>query len=363
VSKLEKKRRLALWIPLGLLGLVLGYLLAWPAPIDPLAFEANPAPALSGPLAPNHALSQAERLGEGQIDGPETVAVDAQGRIYGGTHDGKIVRMAADGSGVETFAETGGRPLGLAWDARGRLIVADALQGLLAVSPDGQITTLTTGTGGVPFRFTDDVDVATDGRIYFSDASDRFGYGEHMLDLLEARPHGRLLRYDPARGTTEVLLDGLYFANGVAVAADDSFVLVNETYRFRVRRYWLSGPKAGTSDIFADDLPGYPDGISRSPRGSFWVAVFTPRNGRADSLGPRPFLKKVVSRLPEALRPKPERYGLAVELGADGSVLGSLHDPSGERVATVTSAEEVGGALYLGTLHEPYLARVPLDGK
>jgi YD repeat-containing protein len=355
----SKKRR-ALWIGLGLLGLLMGYLLAWPVAIDPLPYEAPTAPALSGAYAPNHVLTGAARLGEGLVDGPETVIVDAQGRIYGGTHDGKVVRLAADGSGLETFAETGGRPLGLAWDAAGRLIVADAIKGLLAVAPDGQITSLATGAGGVPFGFTDDVDVARDGRIYFSDASDRFHYGEHMLDLLEARPHGRLLRYDPGSDKTEILLDGLYFANGIALSSDDSFVLVNETYRFRIRRYWLSGPKAGSADIFADNLPGYPDGVSRSPRGTFWVAIFTPRNPRADALGPHPLLKKMVARLPEALRPKPVRYGLAIELDADGKPLRSVHDPSGARIGTVTSVEEVAGALYLGTLHEPYLGRVVL---
>ncbi len=355
-----RKRRLILWTAAAPLALLVGYLLAWPVPIDPVALEAPAAAPLSGALAPNQALDATEVLGEGAIVGPEDVAVDAQGRIYGGTHDGKIVRMAADGSGLETFVETGGRPLGLAWDASGRLIVADGVKGLLAVDTQGQVTVLSTGAGGVPFGFADDVDVARDGRIYFSDASDRYGYGDHMFDLLEGRPHGRLLRYDPTSGETEVLLDGLYFANGIAVAADDSFVLVNETYRFRIRRYWLSGPRAGQDDIFADNLPGYPDGVSRSPRGTFWVAIFTLRNPSGDWLGPRPFMKKIVARLPRALWPKPVPYGLAIELGAEGQPLRSLHDPDGDRFATITSVEEVDGTLYLGTLLGTHLGRLRL---
>ena len=362
MAKTKGKRRLAVWVPLAVLGLIVGYLLVWPVPIDPLPYQAPPAPELSGPLAANQALAAAERLGEGRIAGPEDVAIDSEGRIYGGTHDGKIVRMAADGSGLETFVETGGRPLGLAWDQTGKLIVADAVKGLLAIAPDGGIEVLSTGAAGVPFGFPDDVDVASDGRIYFSDASDRFGYGKHMLDLLEARPHGRLLRYDPASRKTELLLDGLYFANGIAVAADDSFVLVNETYRYRIRRYWLSGEKAGTSDIFADNLPGFPDGVSRSPRGTFWVAFYTPRNPRADSFGPHPLLKKIILRLPEVLRPKPVRYGLALELDRDGKALRSLHDPEAAKIGNVTSVEEVNGALYLGTLNDPFVGRVALQG-
>ena len=70
----------------------------------------------------------------------------------------------------------------------------------------------------MPFRFTDNLDLARDGTVYFSDASSRYGQADYMLDLLEARPHGRLLRYDPASRRTTVLLRDLYFANGVALS-------------------------------------------------------------------------------------------------------------------------------------------------
>ena len=70
----------------------------------------------------------------------------------------------------------------------------------------GQGGNLATEADGVPFAFTDDLDIASDGRIYFSDASSKFHQPDYILDLLEARPHGRLLRYDPSTGKTEVLL-------------------------------------------------------------------------------------------------------------------------------------------------------------
>jgi sugar lactone lactonase YvrE len=347
---------------LALLGLtlVLGYFLFWPVSIDPVGWDPPPVPALTGALAPNEALKAAELLAVGKVHGPEDVAVAPDGRMFVGTHDGEIAVVSPDGATVTTLAETGGRPLGLAWDPAGNLIVADAMAGLLSVSPAGEITTLSTESNGVPFRFTDDVDVASDGRVYFSDASDTFGYGHHMEDTLEGRPHGRLLRYDPRTRATETLLSELYFANGVAVAADDSFVLVAETGRFRIRRYWLTGEKAGTDDVFADDLPGYPDGVSRSPRGTFWVAVFTVRNPTADRLAPSPFLTKVVWRLPKVLLPAPQKVGLVLELDARGDVLRSLHDTTGEHLTTITSVEEVDGTLHLGTLHDARIGRLRL---
>src|SRR6185295_12743000 len=100
----------------------------------------------------------------------------------------------------------------------GNLIVADAFKGLLSISPDGQISVLTTEAGGMRFAFTDDVDIASDGKIYFSDASNKFGFGHHMEDVLEHAGRGRLLCYNPADGKTTVLMDGIQFANGVAVA-------------------------------------------------------------------------------------------------------------------------------------------------
>lgn len=341
-----------------LLGLALAYLALAPAPIDPVAWDPGPVPAMTGPLAPNSSLAAAELIAQGQIDGPEDVETDAQGRLYGGTNAGTILRV--EGNQVTRFADTGGRPLGIDFAPDGALIVADAKKGLLSVDAAGQVTTLTDTAEGGPFGFTDDVAVASDGVIYFSDASTKFGFGDHMLDLLEGRPHGRLMKYDPRSKTTTVLLKDLYFANGVALAKDESFVVVNETYRFRVTRYWLQGPKAGGSDVFAANLPGFPDGVAQSGRGTFWVAMFTVRNSAGDFLASRPFLKKMGANLPRLFWPRPEPYGLVIELDEQGQVLRSLQDPSGAYVEQVTSAHERDGKLYLGHLHRDRITRVAL---
>jgi sugar lactone lactonase YvrE len=339
--------------------LVVGYLAFWPAPIDPLAYTPPVKPALEGPLAPNDRLQSAEILAQGQVDGPEDVEVDAEGRIYAGTADGWVVRVERDGS-VTRFARTGGRPLGIAMDAQGNLIVADGIKGLLQIAPDKTVTTLVTNADGVDFGFTDDLDVARDGTVYFSDASSKFGPGQYLYDMLEARPHGRLLRYNPATGKVDVLLDSLYFANGIALSQNEDFVLVNETYRHRVTRYWLTGPKAGTSDTFVDNLPGYPDNISSNRRGTFWLALFTVRNDMADWLAPRPWVKQALSKLPDFLWPKPQPYAFVVQLDETGAIVDSLQDPSGKRLHTVTSAHERDGYLYLGSLHNDRIGKYKL---
>jgi len=344
------------------MGLLLLVVLLAPSPIDPVAYEPAPGRPLEGVLAPDEALRSAELLAQGRVLGPEDVAVDAGGRIYGGQEDGRIVRLSPDGAAVETVADTGGRPLGLAWQLPDRhssnLLVADAQQGLLSVSSVGEVTVLATEARGRPFGFTDDLDVAPDGTVYFSDASSQFGIDEYLYDLLEARPHGRLLAFDPVTGITTVVLDELYFANGVAVSPDGEFVLVNETYRYRIRRVWLRGPKAGISEIFIDGLPGFPDGISSNGRGTFWVALFTVRNPQVDDVfHPRPWAKARLALLPRFLWPKPEPYGLVLGLDRDGKIVDAFHDPDGHRVREITSVEEVDGALYLGTLHGDWIGR------
>ncbi len=337
----------------------LGIFLVMPAPISPLGYTPPRKPAMVGPLAPNAALSRAELIARGQINGPEDVAVDSRGRMYAGTGDGRIVRIDPAGA-VSVVAETGGRPLGLMFDAAGDLIVCDADRGLLRVSPAGGIRVLATEAGGVPFRFTDDLDIASDGRIYFTDASDTYGQQQYLFDLLEARPHGRLLRYDPGTGQTAVLLDHLYFANGVALSHDERFVLVNETYRYRITRYWLKGARRGEHEIFADNLPGFPDNINSDRQGRFYLALFTVRNDLMDRLHPHPWLKSLLSKLPRALWPKPLPYGLVLVLDENGRVQKSFHEPSGDHLREITSATPHAGSLYLGSLHNDRIGRFPL---
>jgi len=329
------------------------------APIDPAAYTPPKKPELTGVLAPNMLLTKAQLLAVGQINGPEDVDVDSQGRVYGGTQDGKIMRLLPNGK-LETFAETHGRPLGLHFDKEENLIVCDAYKGLLSVDKKGRITTLATSAEGTPFRFTDDCDIAGSGIIYFSDASDTYAQKNYLYDLMEARAHGRLMSYDPNTGTVKVLLKNLYFANGVALSSNEDFVLVNETYRYRITRYWLKGPKAGTSDIFIDNLPGFPDGISANRKGTFWVAFFTIRNDIMDNLHPYPFLKSLMSKLPRALWPKPFPYGLVLALDENGNIIRSLHDPTGEHVMEITSVQEHQGYLYLGSLHSKKIGKYKL---
>ena len=336
---------------------------ALPSPIEPVAFWPPSSPELVGPLEPNELLASAELLGKGRLAGPEDVEIDEMGGIYCGLEGGTIARLEQGDSAnrIETFASTGGRPLGLDTDASGLLWVADSERGLLSVDRLGTVAVRAQEAAGIPFGFADDVAVASNGKVYFSDASTRYGPGEMVYEALEARPYGRLLEYDPITDQTRVLLDSLYFANGVAVAPDDSYVLVAETFRYRVQRLWLTGPQAGQAEIFADNLPGFPDGVSATDRGTFWVALYDLRSQLLDRfVHPRPWLKRLLAKMPKALLTKKPRYGLILELDRNGQILRSFHDPTGERLAAITSVEEHDSYLYFGTVEGDAIGRYRL---
>jgi sugar lactone lactonase YvrE len=151
------------------------YLLVWPVPVQPVAWQAPVAPGYAGPFSRNERLKDLEALPLGDNHGPESVALDLEGRLYAATHEGRIIRLRPDGSGPENWVTTGGRPLGIRFDPGGHLLVADAYRGLLRIAPDGTIAVLATEADGKPILYANSVDVAANGRIYFSDASTKFG--------------------------------------------------------------------------------------------------------------------------------------------------------------------------------------------
>lgn len=341
---------------LGLLVLTIAYFVLWPSPIDPVAWTPPKAPELTGQYQKNDKLADLDVIYAGQCDQCEDVAVSPSGRIYGGQLNGDIIEFYNDKRRV--VANTGGRPLGLDFDTLGNLIVADAGAGLLSIDPpSGKVTVLTDSYEGKKMIFVDDVEVAANNKMYFSDASDKWGFHDNALDILEGRGNGYLYEYDPATKKTTRLMDDLRFANGIAVAHDQSYVLVNETGKYRTHRYWLQGPKAGQSDIFIDNLPGFPDGISQGENGLFWLAIVSPRDLSLDDISSSVFMKNVVAKMPKFMQPAPQHYGFVLGLDGNGKVVHNLQDPAG-KFSENTSVQQVGAALYIGSLFESGIGKM-----
>ena len=318
--------------------------------VEPAPYAPPVAPKMEGALRENSALNSVKLLAKGKLNGPEDIAVDSDGTIYTGLEDGRIVKISSEGD-VKSFAETGGRPLGLQWGPRGDLIVADGGRGLLSVNPKGEVTVLVPRAETVPLELADDLDVSSSGLIYFSDATGPEVEMDYYQDLMIHRPYGRLLRFDYYTDELEVLLTGLYFANGVALSPDEDYVLVSEMSEYRITRLWLKGPRKGKSEVFADNLPGFPDGISGDGNGNYWVALVSPRMWFVDNIVlPNLWLRKLLMHFPKWTRLSGSSYGLIIQLNSEGEIVESLHDPSGKSLSGITNVVERDGKLYIGTL-------------
>ncbi|MEB8386611.1 SMP-30/gluconolactonase/LRE family protein [Rhodobacteraceae bacterium KMM 6894] len=319
----------------------------------------------------NDRAQNAEALGLGKLDGPEDIIFDRQNRMYAGTRDGLIVRLYGDNyEHIETFARTGGRPLGMAFDKDDNLVVCVAGMGLYMVTPDREVKKLTDETNRTWYsinddsrlRLADDLDIAPDGKIYFSEATKRYEMEEWPLDGIECRGSGRIICYDPATDRTRTVINNLIFPNGVCVSHDNKSILFAQTWSCKLSRYWLEGPKAGKVETVIPNLPGYPDNINRSSDGKYWLALVGMRNPAYDmALSDPGFRTRMVKRIPpdEWLCPNLNNGG-ALKITDSGEVQETIWDPGAKSHAMITSMREHKGYLYLGGVTNNRVGRIPL---
>jgi sugar lactone lactonase YvrE len=288
--------------------------------------------------------------------GPEDVVVDADGWVYTGVDDGRILRVSPDGKRIDVLGDTGGRPLGLELYGDDELLICDARAGLLTMPlAGGPVTTLATTALGLDFFFCNNAAVAADGTVYFTDSSRRFGIDRWRDDLIEQTAGGRLLRRTPD-GVIDLLADGLQFANGVALPPDESFVAVAETGACRVTRVWLNGERAGARDVFIDDLPGFPDNISTGSDGLIWITQASPKVPALDVVRRLPApVRAGIRALPTSLQPKPGREVGVLGVAADGTVEREFRGEI-EGFHLLVGVREHSGRLYFGSLEESAIA-------
>lgn len=351
-------KRLTWIVPL----LLVLYLVLWPVDIRPVAWDPPEAPSLKeGFYAKDDALRGVQRIADGAVVGPEAIAFDANGRLYTGLADGRVVSMSEDGDDCRVLVNTGGRPAGLQVQADGSVIIADLVKGLLRLGVDGQLEVLDKNVDGWPVGLADDVAIDSRGRVFFTDASWKFDYAHMVLDALEHGGRGRLILHDPAQKASATVLAQLEFANGVAIGPDEQYVLVNETTAFRIKRYWMKGERAGQVETLIDNLPGLPDNLTFNGDDRFWVALFAPRDPIQDALAPIPFLREVIARLPTSWLPLGPRQGFILGLDLDGKVVEQYRFAGKGAYGPVTSVREHEGMLYLGSLSDTAIGRISID--
>jgi sugar lactone lactonase YvrE len=361
-----------LFLTLALLLVALAaYLSLWPVPIKAVTWSAPAAPGYVGAHAVNNKLAGLKIISLGKEEGPEHIVLARDGKLYTTVASGNILRMNPDGSAQEVFVNTGGRVLGFDFDASGNLIAADAVKGLLSISPDKKITLLTDKVGSDRIRYADAVIVARNGKMYVSDASARFApadwggtFEASVLDILEQSATGRILEYDPATKITRLVAKGFSFANGVALSQDEQTLFVNETGKYRVWKIAVLAngidvmAKSDQASVLLDNLPGYPDNLMRGLDGKIWLGFAKPRNPTIDNLAAKPFMRELTLRLPRSMWPIPKAYSHVIAFTEDGKVVADLQDPSGAYPET-TAVTETPERLYIQSLHAKGLGWLP----
>lgn len=364
----------------------------------------KPPLPLKGPLALNNKLNNAERLFENEIKGPEGLAM-YKNELYTTLHNGYVVKLVNDklvpvvkfGQDCDHEWEESkcGRPLGMKF-FNDSLYVCDAYYGVfkvdMATGKYEQLVSMDMPIEGKVPRTPNSVTVASDGMVYWTDSTTADSLEDGLYSFL-ASGSGRLVKYDPKTKTNEVLIENIHFANGVGLTSDESFVIVAELSLSRIYRYYLKGPKKGTTDVFTERLPGLPDNIQEDGSGGFYVTLVVPVDEEnsflTQKLGPYPLIRKFLSRLIYLIEAptkfidevfpnyymKQLKYWLAniesisltsgkritvVRLNKEGEIIESLHSTDG-KITMISDIITFNGYYYLGSPFNRYLARVKIN--
>lgn len=344
--------------------------------VSPGYLDLPAAPSTTTPAskyAVNDKLRNVELIGLGEVESPEDVILDKDDNLYCGTRHGEIVRFfAPDYRRREVYARIGGQPLGLALDASQTLYVCVGGMGLYRITPERVVEKVTDETNRSLFsiiddsrlRLADDLDIAPDGRIFFSEATVRYEMHEWPTDSLEGRGNGRIICYDPRSKKTTTVLRDLIFPNGVVLASDSQSILFAESWNCSIKRYWFDGPKKGTTATVIASLPGYPDNINRASDGNYWLALMGMRSPAFDLAMRKPgFRRRMSKQLPgdEWLSPN-INTGCIVKFNEQGEILESLWDLGGVNHPMITSMREHRGHLYIGGISNNRIGRYKLEG-
>ena len=238
-----------------------------------------------------------------------------------------------------------------------------------------------------PVAYADAVKVAAGGTIWVTDASRRFGakawgstFDASVQDAMEHSCSGRLIALDPETLQSRVALQGLCFPNGLAFSGDSKTLYVAETGTYRILALDLArlstvrtaqgdtgvptlkqAMDQGAARVFIDNLPGFPDNLTRAPSGRIWVGLTKPRSPLLDAMAPYPLARSLVLRLPKSFLPVPKPYGHIIAFDDSGRIVDDLQDPQGSYPET-TSATEAGGRLFVQSLHAEAIGWMPYSG-
>jgi len=213
-------------------------------------------------------VSDIETLAE-NIPGAEGIAIASDGRIFVGAEDGWIYVISQQGK-ASPFVKLPGRPLGIAIDRKGNLLVCDwDAHGVYKVAPNGDVSLFADADldGRHKMQFPNFCAFDEQGNLYVSDT------GTSRRNAQIYNPDGKVFRISPT-GQCELFADGLYQANGLAIRRGEAAIYVIQTAADNVLRLEIKPDgKLGNVNVYARNLDGSPDGMTFTESGDLLVVT------------------------------------------------------------------------------------------
>lgn len=225
--------------------------------------------------------AELERLGTGFTftEGP---IWNPAGYLLFSDMPGDARRRWDERDGVREVANPSNKGNGMTLDAEGRLIVCEHVtSAVVRMDPDGSGAgreVLATHYRGQELNSPNDVIVADDGSIYFTDPTfGRMpGFGIEREQELDFQG---VYRIGPDGGEPELLVDDFVEPNGLCFSPDNSLLYINDTTRAHIRVFDVQGDGTiangrvlaegvGSGDLERGDLA---DGMKVDERGTVWI--------------------------------------------------------------------------------------------
>jgi gluconolactonase len=190
---------------------------------------------------------------------------------------GDTRRRWSRAGGVEVVAHPSNKGNGLSWDLEGRLLICEhSTSSLIRIEPDGSRTTVASHWQGKELNSPNDVVLASDGSIVFTDPPyGRWpGFGVEREQELDFQG---VYRVTPD-GELQLLVDDFQKPNGLCFSQDEKTLWINDTDGGHVRRFSVSSDGSLTGGEVIYQMEGFsletgiPDGQKLDATGNIWLS-------------------------------------------------------------------------------------------
>lgn len=208
--------------------------------------------------------------------------------VFSDVRANRMMRLPSEGRAV-TFRDPSANANGNAIDAQGRLITCEHLhRRVVRQEPDGRVTVMADRFAGKPLNSPNDLVVARDGAIWFTDPTWGIENPEEGRPS-EPEQKGRFVFRLDSSGRLDVVSDSFEQPNGLAFSPDERVLYVSESSgagtpegKREIRAFDVAGGRLSRERVFAMLQSGAPDGLKCDEAGR----VYAGTDGGARIWGP-----------------------------------------------------------------------------